>query len=44
MNVEVVGFEVSNDGDMRRFLKVPKLKTRKFVDDDGVVSELIKNI
>ena len=40
----MVWFNVADNGDMRRFLKIPKLETGKFIDYDRMRGELIKDI
>ena len=35
VNIEVVRFKVADDGDLRRFFKIPKLETTHFVNNDG---------
>ena len=35
MDVEVIWFEMAENSDMGGFAKIPKLKTGKFIDDDG---------
>ena len=33
MNIEVIGFDAENHGDMRGLCEIPKLETAHFVDD-----------
>ena len=44
VDIEVVGLQMADDGDMGRSLKVPELKTREFVDNDGICRELVENV
>ena len=41
VDVEMVGFNMENDGNVRRALKVPELETAEFVDDEVVGLDLI---
>jgi len=35
VDIEMVGFNLADDGDMGRFLEVPELEAGHFVDNDG---------
>lgn len=41
VDVKVVGFELTDNGDMGRFFEIPELETGHFVDDDRFWSELV---
>ena len=42
--VEMVGLELTDNGDMRRFFEIPELETRHFVNDNRVGGEGIEDI
>lgn len=44
MNIKMIWLEMAEYGDMGRFGEIPELETGHFVDDDGIVTEVIEDI
>ena len=44
VHIEMVRFELTDNGDVRRFFEIPELEARHFVNDDGAGGEGIEDI
>ena len=44
VNVEMVWLEAEDDGDGRRFFKIPELEAREFIDDDVVFGDFWQGV
>ena len=44
VDVEMIGLQLADDGDVWGFVEIPELETRHFVDDDGILGELVEAV